>query len=65
MKHRIWDNLIYYAMLALERVKKLIKTSRFSALAIFQGFDKTWEARDFLCRRRDLSIEWNWKRQRR
>ena len=48
MKHRIWDELIFYAISARERVKKLIKTSRFSALAIIQGFDKTWGLGGFL-----------------
>ena len=41
MKHQIWNELIFYAMSAWEMVKKLIKTSSFSALAIIQGFDKT------------------------
>ena len=30
-----------------------------------QGFDKTWGARNVLCRRNNLQIKWNWKRQRR
>ena len=57
MKHRIWEELIFYAMSAWERVKKLIKTSRFSALAIIQGFDKTWRAMGFFCRRNGLNVE--------
>ena len=65
VKHRIWEEFIYYAITAWERVKMLIKTSRFSALGILQGFDKTWGARGVLCRRNGMSIEWNWKRRRR
>jgi hypothetical protein len=29
-----------------------------------QGFDQTWGVRNVLCRRNNLSIVWNWKRQR-
>ena len=64
MKHRIWDDLICYAMTAWEKIKKLMKTNRFSALAIVQGCDKTLGARGGLCKRHGLNIEWNWKRQR-
>ena len=40
-----------------------IKINSFSAVAMLQGFDKMWGARIVLCRRRNLHIEWNWKRQ--
>ena len=65
VKHRIWDELIMYAKAALKRVIKLIKISGFSAMALLEGFDKTWGARNILCRRNNLQIEWNWKQQRR
>ena len=41
---------------------KQIKISAFSAVALLQGFDKTWGARNVLCRRHNLHIEWNWKK---
>ena len=63
MKHRVWDNHILYAMTEWKKIKNSIKTNRFSALAIIQGFDKTWETRGVLCRKNGLNIEWNWKRQ--
>ena len=40
-----------------------IKISSFLVMAMLQGFDKTWETRHVLCRRHNLYIEWNWKRQ--
>ena len=48
-----------------KRVLAQIKISSFSAVAMLQGFDKTWDARKVLCRRHNLHIAWNWKRQRR
>ena len=27
------------------------------------GFDNSWGARNVLCRRQTMHIEWNWKRQ--
>ena len=57
VKQRIWDDLIIYA-----KVASHIKISSFSAVAMLQGFDKTWGAMNVLCRRRNLHIEWNWKR---
>ena len=48
MKHRIWYELIFYVISAWKKINKLIKTSRFSALAIIQGFDKTWGLRGVL-----------------
>ena len=62
VKHRIWEELIYYAMAAWKRVLEDIKTCRFSEVAIFLGFDKTWGARNVLCKRDNLHIEWNWRR---
>jgi hypothetical protein len=62
VKHRIWDELILYAKTTWERVLKNIKISAFSAMALLQGFDKTWGARNVLCRRHNLYIEWNWKK---
>jgi hypothetical protein len=62
VKHHIWDELILYAKVAWERVLKHIKISAFSALALLQGFDNTWGARNVLCRRHNLHIEWNWKK---
>ena len=62
LKHHVWDELILYAKTAWEWVLKNIKISAFSALALLQGFDKTWGARNVLCRRNNLHIEWNWKK---
>ena len=62
VKFRIWNELLMYAHTAWQRVLKLIKVSRFSAMAILQGFDSTWGARQILCRRHLLTIEWNWRR---
>ena len=59
----IWDELIIYAKVVWERVIKHIKISCFSATAMLQGFDKTWGARNVLCRRNNLHISWIWKRQ--
>jgi hypothetical protein len=64
VKHQIWDSLIFYAKVAWKRVVEQIKISSFFALAMLQGFDRTWGARNVLCRRHNMHIEWNWKRQR-
>ena len=42
MKSRIWDTLLMYAHTVWQRVLKLIKISRFSAVALLQNFDRTW-----------------------
>ena len=63
VKHKIWDELLMYARAAWERVLKLIKISSFSAAALLEGFDRTWGARNILCRRNNLKIEWNWRRR--
>ena len=65
MKAHIWNTLLMYAHMAWQRVLKLIKISRFSALALLQIFDRTWGARQVLCRKNRLAIEWNWKRNTR
>ena len=65
VKHRIWEELIIYAKAAWDRVIKQKRLVVFSAAAMSQGFDKTWGARNVLCRRNNLQIKWNWKRQRR
>ena len=44
-------------MTTWKNVKKFFKANRFSALAIIQGFDKTWETRGDLCRKNKLNIE--------
>ena len=41
IKHRIWDELIMYAMVAWKWVIKQIKISSCSAMSLLQGFDKT------------------------
>ena len=46
VKHRIWGELIIYAKAAWNRVIKQIKICRFSAVAMLQGFDKTWGERN-------------------
>ena len=63
VKQRIWDELMIYAKVAWTRVLEQIKISSFSAVAMLQGFDKTWGARNVLCRRHNMHTEWNWKRQ--
>ena len=40
-----------------------LECSSFSVAAMLQGFDQMWDARSILCRRNDLNIAWNWKRQ--
>jgi hypothetical protein len=65
VKHRIWDELIMYAKAAWKPVIQQIKISSFSAMAMLQGFEKTWGARNILGRRNNLHIEWNWKHQHR
>ena len=64
VKHRIWDELIIYAKAAWKRVVEQIRISRFSATALLLAFDRTWGARNVLCKRHNMQIEWNWKRQR-
>ena len=64
-KHHIWDELIMYAKAAWKWVIKQIKISSFSAMALLQGFNKMWGARNIFCGRNDLHIEWDWKAQRR
>ena len=61
VKHRIWDELILYAKSAWERVLKQIKISKFLMVGLLQSFDQTWGARNVLCRRHNLHVEWNWK----
>ena len=56
VKHRIWDVLINYAQVAWERVIKQIKINSFSTVAMLQGFDQMWGARNALCRRNDLHV---------
>ena len=63
VKHRNWDELIIYAKEAWNRVIEQIKISSFSAVAMLQGFDKTWGAGNVLCRRHNLHTKWNWKRK--
>lgn len=64
VKHKIWDELIIYAQGAWKRVLEQSKISRTSVATLVQGFDRSWGARQVLCRRQDLHITWNWKRQR-
>ena len=64
VKLRIWDELFMYAKAVWDQVIKQIKLSSFSAVAMLQGFDRTWGARNVLCKRQNLHIDWNWKRQR-
>ena len=60
----IWDELIIYAKAAWNSVVEQIWISMFSVTTMLQGFDNTWGARSILCKRHNLHIEWNWKRQR-
>ena len=55
--HRIWDELIVYAKATWDRVIKQIKISSSSTVAMLRGFDKTWGAKNVLCRRNNLHIE--------
>ena len=64
-KHHIQDELIMYAKAAWNWVIKQIKLSSFFAMALLEGFAKTWGARNVLCRRNNLHIEWNWNQQHR
>jgi hypothetical protein len=48
-----------YAKAAWRRVIKLVNISSFSTMTLLEGFDKTWGARNVLCKRRNLQIEWN------
>ena len=57
VEHQIWDELIMYAREAWKKVLKQIKVSSFSAVAMLQGFDKTWGARNVLCRLHKLHID--------
>ena len=61
-KQRIWDDLIIYAKASWNWVLEHIKVSSFSAVALLQGFNKTWRAKSVLCRRRKLRLERDWKR---
>ena len=64
-KQIIWDGLLVYGKAAWNRVLETIKINKFSMVAMIQGFDQTWGARAVLCRRRNLRVEWNWKRHTR
>ena len=57
VSRRIWDDLIIYAKMAWSRVLELIKISSFSAAALLQGFDKSWGARNVLCKRHTHRME--------
>ena len=65
VKNGIWNALNIYTMAAWNQVIEQIKSSSFFVVAMLQGFDNSWGARAILCRRHNLHIEWNWKRQRR
>lgn len=65
VKHCTWDELIIYAKATWEWVIKQFKISSFSIAAMLQGLDQMWGVRNVLCRRNNLNIIWNWKRQRR
>ena len=54
VKHRIQDELIICAKATWERVIKQIKINNFFVVAMLQGFDQTWGARNVLCRRHNL-----------
>ena len=47
-----------------ERVLEQVKKKSYLTETLVRGFDKTWGDRQVLCRRHDLHITWNWKRQR-
>jgi hypothetical protein len=64
VKHKIWDELIIYAQVAWKRVLEQVKKKSYLTETLVHGFDKTWGDRQVLCRRHDLHITWNWKRQR-
>ena len=63
MKHLIWDGLIIYAKVAWARVARFVEISVYLTKALLKGFDKTWGARNVLCRRDIMNIMWNWKQQ--
>ena len=64
LSNMIWDELIIYVKAAWNRVLEQINSSSFSAVAMLQRFDKPWRARNVLCRRHNLHIEWNCERLR-
>ena len=43
--------------------REQIKKCSLSAMTLLHGFDKTWGDRQVLCRRHNVHITWNWKRQ--
>lgn len=55
-KHQIWNELIIYAKSVWKRVMAQIKISSFLAEAMLKAFDKTWGARNVLCRHHNLRI---------
>ena len=63
IEHCIWTELILYAMVPWKRVTKQINISSFSTMALLEGFDNMWGARNVLCRRNNLLIKRNWKQQ--
>ena len=48
-----------YAKVAWVRVVKFVKINSYFAEALLKGFDQTWGAMNFLCRRVKLKITWN------
>ena len=58
-----WEKLIIYAKAAWKWAIEQIKISIFFEAAMFQGFDKTWGDMNVLCRRHNLHLKWNQKRQ--
>lgn len=63
VKYLTWNDLIMFAKVVLGRVVKYVKTSTFLAKALLEGFDQIWGARSVPCRRVNMEITWNWKRQ--
>ena len=61
VKHQIWEKFIVYAIAAWNRVKEQIKINKLSVVALLQGFDKTWGAKNVLCKRYSMHIDWKLK----
>ena len=63
VKHQIWEETYLLCHGGLEAGFRRYQDCRFSEVAILLGFDKTWGARNVLCKRHNLHIEWNWRRR--
>jgi hypothetical protein len=59
MKHLIWDAFIDHARTAWYRTKWMIEKTHGKRASLLASFDKVWLQSQYIGRRQDLEIFWN------